>query len=306
MIVMDADFLRAMNVVVMAAMIAVFTVLVIVGGSNTSAYARADRFSQRSRLPYGTEQTRESVVRHMRSAGRAGTIAALIGTLWASCLLLTPLATSPVFVFVAVLPVLILTGAVSAAVSVRERLFQPAPSAPRIARARALGVADYLDPFRRLLPWMLAPAAAVCLTAVCISVTRHPDRLDGVLVFSLLIVSIVALATFVAVPILERMVLEQPQPATDTLELAWDDAFRATTLGQLRLALAFAAWIVLALSAGVLWPGSDGSFGGFALQVPTWGIIALQFVYPNTGRRLPHDLYPDWLRGPVARERSTA
>lgn len=297
---MDPDLLRSMNVVLMAVMIAIIAITVPVVGSTSSAQARADRFSQRSRLPYGTPETRESVVQHVRSASRAGAITALIGMLAASCLLLTPLAASPVFLFVAAFPVLIVTGAVSAAVSVRERLFHPAPTAPRIARARALGVADYLDPFRRLLPWMLGAGAAASLAAVFISGANRRGGVDGALAVSLLIISIVALATFVAVPVLERMVLDQPQPATDTLELAWDDAFRATTIGQLRLALAFAAWIVLALSAGLLWPGSDGSFSGFAFQVPTWGIIALQFVYPNTGRRLPHDLYPDWLRQPVA------
>jgi len=54
--------MRAMNVVVMAALIAIFAVMVWVVGSTSSAYARADRFSQRSRLPYGTPETRESVV----------------------------------------------------------------------------------------------------------------------------------------------------------------------------------------------------------------------------------------------------
>jgi hypothetical protein len=303
---MDPDFLRATNVLLMAVMIAVFAIMVPVVGSTSSAQARADRFSQRSRLPYGTPETRESVVEHVRSASRSGAIAAVIGMLAASCLLLTPLATTPLFLFVAVFPVLIVTAAVSATVSVRERLFHPAPNAPRIARARALGVADYLDPFRRRLPWMLAAGAAASLAAVIGSSASRPGPVDGVLALSLLIITIMAVATFVAVPVLERRVLDQPQPASDTLELAWDDAFRATTIAQLRLALALAAWIVLALSTGLLWPGGDGPFSGFALQIPTWGIIALQFVYPNTGRRLPHDLYPDWLRRPVAAEGSTA
>lgn len=298
--------MRAMNVVLIAAMIAVFAIMVPVVDSTSSAQARADRFSQRSLLPYGTPQTRESVVQHVRSASRSGAIAALIGMLTASCLLLTPLANSPLFLFVALVPVLIVTGAVSATVSVRERLFHPAPSAPRIARARALGVADYLDPFRRRLPWILAAGAATSLVAASISSASRPGSVDGVLGVSLLIISIMAVATFVAVPILERRVLDQPQPATDTLELAWDDAFRATTIAQLRLALALAAWIVLALSAGLLWPGSGEQFSGFALQLPTWGIIALQVVYPNTGRPLPADLYPEWLLRPVAPEGSPA
>jgi len=297
---MDPDQMRAMNVAVIAALIAGFTVMVWVVGSNSSAYARADRFSQRSRLPYGTTKTRESVVRHVRSASRAGTIAALAGLLAASCLLFTPLATTPVFLFVVVFPVLIVTGTVSAAVSVRERLFHPAPDAPRIARARALGVGDYLDPFRRLLPWALAASATLALVTVWVSGTGWRERTGEALAVSLLIVAIVAVAAFVAVPILERKVLDQPQPASDTLELAWDDAFRATTIGQLHLSLAFAAWIVLALSVGVLWPGADGPFTGLAAQVPTWGIIALHLGYPHTGRPLPAGLYPEWLRRPVA------
>ena len=56
----------------------------------------------------------------------------------------------------------------------------------------------------------------------------------------------------------------------------------------------------------ILWLGADGLFSTFASQVPTWGLIALTFIYPSTGRRLRADLYPEWLRRPVAPEGSPA
>lgn len=295
----DSDYLRTFNVVIMVILIAVCTVMVLLVSTKSSAFARADRFSQRIRLPYGTPETRESVVLRVQAASRARAIALLIGVLAASGLLLTPLATTPAFPVYVIFPALIATGVVSAVMSVRERLFHPAPTSPRIARPRHLGAGDYLDPFRRLLPWGLACAAAASLAVLGLTWLRSPDRVDSSLALAATVFSVVALVAFIGVPLVERTVLARPQPATDTLELAWDDAFRATTLGELRLTMGFAAWLVLSLSVGALWVEGADEFSGLVWQVPTWGLIALQFVYPNTGRRLRAELYPDWLRRPV-------
>jgi len=162
-----------------------------------------------------------------------------------------------------------------------------------------MGVADYLDRFRLLLPWVLAAAGAVAVTALITVWVAQPDRVDEPLASAALFATVVAVGVFVALRPLEKLVLAQPQPAADTLELAWDDAFRATTLSTLRLSAALAAWVALAVAVGALWLGSGGLFSTFATQLPTWGVIALQFVYPNTGRRLRTPLYPEWLRRPV-------
>ncbi|MCP2637126.1 hypothetical protein K0817_011210 [Microbacterium sp. HD4P20] len=295
----DWEYVRTMNVVIMGVSIVVCAVVVILVSTRSSAYARADRFSQQIRLPYGSARTRESVVARVQSASRASALAMLVGILAAAWLLLTPLAATPAFPLYVIFPVLIATAIVSALASVRERLFHPAPNAPRVARARAVGVVDYLDPVRRMLPWLLACAAGASVVALGIALARTPEGVNGVLATAAFVFAAVAVATLVVVPPLERRVLAQAQPATDTLELAWDDAFRSTTIGQLRLSMAFAAWGVIASSVGAIWIGADGAFSGLAWQLPTLGLIALQFVYPGTGRRLPAALYPDWLRRPA-------
>lgn len=295
----DAEFYLAVNVVLIVALTSTFVIAFFVTSTKSAAYARADRFSQRIRLPFGRPETRDSVAVRMRSATRSSMGAMLVGLGVAACMLPTPLGHSQAFIFVAVFPVLIVVGVVSAWMSVRERIFHPAPDAPRIARPRALGVSDYLDPFRRVLPWVLVSISGACFAALVFTLIRDPGRVDSVPAIGAAVIAVIALAAVVGVLLLERLVLAQPQPAADTLELAWDDAFRATTIGQLRLTVAYAAWLVLSLSLGALWVGSGAAFSGIAWQLPTWGIIALQFVYPNNGRRLPSPLYPDWLRQPV-------
>lgn len=297
---LDADVTRTLNAVLMGILLLGLTIAVLATGSRSSAYARADRFSMKSRLPYGSDQTRDSVASRMRAMSRVATASLLAGAVLASALLFTPIGASPMFAFAALWPLIILTGLVGTVANVRERLFRPAPDAPRVARPRAMRSSDYLDPFRRLLPWALGAFAAASFIAVLIVGTRDPGAVDTLAAAATIPAAIIVVAVFIALPILEKHVLSRPQPATDTLELAWDDAFRAAAIGNLRLSGALAAWILASLAAVTLLDRPDSTFHAFLLQVPTWGLIALQFVYPNTGRRLQRDLYPDWLRQPLS------
>ena len=296
---MDPTFARAFSTVLLVLLALILIGVVIGVRSPSSASSRADRFSRHVRLPYGTERTRESVVRRLRVSSVTSAVTMLVTVVALMPLLLTPLALSPTFPIVAILPVFITTAFASAVVGVRERLFHPAPDAPRIARARALSAADYLDPFRRLLPSMLAVAAALSLALVVATWLREPESVDGAFGVTALYAAVATTALFIAVPLIDRRILAQPQPATETLELAWDDAFRSTALGALRLAPAIGAWITLSVAMLALWIGSDAPFASYALQLPTWGVIALQFVYPDTGRRMRPELYPEWLRRPA-------
>lgn len=295
----DPTITRTMNAVFLLVMLILCVCILLAYASRSSAYARADRFSLRVRLPFGSGVTRESVARRGRVDRLATAITMLVTTVIGAPLLLTPLGTTTAFVFVLVIPMLVASGFVSAVVNVRERLFHPAPDAPRVARARALGSRDYLDPFRLSLPWALGLAATLALAALTTRWILDPSRIDGPLAAAAILATVIGAAVFVALRPVEQLVLAQPQPASDTLELAWDDAFRATTLGALRLSAALTAWLACALALCSLWLGADGLFSTFATQVPTWGVIALTFVYPSTGRRLRAGLYPDWLRLPV-------
>ncbi|MET0811417.1 MAG: hypothetical protein ABWY03_00090 [Microbacterium sp.] len=294
------DFTRALNVTVTIVVTVIAVCVIVAMSGKVSAQARADRFSLRVRLPYGSEETRESVTRALRARTIASGYAILAGAALSGILLFTPLATSPFFIFYTLLTGLVIGSVVgTTVVSVRERLFHPAPDAPRVARARTMRVADYLDPARRLLPWLLAGAALVGVILIGVFATRTPDRVDGVAGTAAAVFAVVAAAVFVALPLLERVILERPQPASDTLELAWDDALRVGTIMSLRLSASIAAWFVVSLSIAALWTNGDALSNAWAMQLPTWGLIALQFVYPNTGRVLPVQLYPDWLRRPA-------
>ncbi|WP_347978854.1 hypothetical protein [Microbacterium sp. ProA8] len=302
----DPETVRAFSGAFLLAMLVLCIGLVVAMSSKTSAYARADRFSLRVRLPYGTTATRDSVARRGRVSSLTTAITMLVTTVVLSPLLLTPVAASPAFPIIVVIPLLVATGFASAVVNVRERLFRPAPDAPRVARARALGAVDYLDRFRLVLPWVLAVAAALAFTALALQWVRQPARVDDAFAAAAVFAAVVSVVVFAALPAVERLVLTQPQPASDTLELAWDDAFRTTALSALRLSAALSAWLACALALGALWLGADVLFSTFASQVPTWGLIALTFIYPSTGRRLRTNLYPEWLRRPVAPEGSPA
>jgi hypothetical protein len=239
------------------------------------------------------------VTRRLRTNALLAAVTMLAMTLLVSPLLLTPLATTVTFPFLVVVLMLVTTGIASAVVSIRERLFHPAPDAPRIARAAALGPGDYLDPFRRILPGVLGVLAAVASAALIVEWTRRPDQVDGGFAGTAVITVVVAAVVFAVMPVLERLMLGRPQPASDTLELAWDDAMRTTALGALRLLCALSAWMTFALALGALWLGSGGLSDAVVQQLPTWGVITLAFIYPSTGRRLRPELYPDWLRRPV-------
>jgi hypothetical protein len=295
----DPELARTLNGAFLLMMLMLCVGLVVAMSSKTSAYARADRFSMRVRLPYGSTTTRDSVARRSRVSSLTTAVTMLATTVILSPLLLTPVAANPAFPIIVVIPLLVATGFASAVVNVRERLFRPAPDAPRVARARALSAVDYLDRFRLMLPWVLAAAAVLAFTALALQWLRQPSRVDDAFAAAALFALVVTVIVFVALPPVERLVLAQPQPATDTLELAWDDAFRTTALSALRLSAALSAWLACALALGALWLGAHGLFSTFASQVPTWGLIALTFIYPSTGRRLRADLYPEWLRRPA-------
>lgn len=297
----DPEFTRALNAAITVALSVVSLCVLLVVSTKSSSLARADRFSIRVRLPYGSERTRESVARALRARAIASAVALMVGALASVLLLSTPLATSPLFIWYTMITTLVAAGVVGAlVVSVRERLFDPAPDAPRIARARAMRTADYIGPVRRGLPAVITGVAAVPLAIVATAAVRTPDRVDAGSAAAAGVFAVIAAASLTALPWLERLILAQPQPATNSLELAWDDALRTNTLMALRLECAIAAWFVLWFAVAALWIGSGGSSSGLATQVPTWGMLALTFAYPGTGRRLRAPLYPEWLRQPAS------
>lgn len=300
------EMTRTFNIVIVIAIVIIGVIVLLARRGPASALARADRYSMTIRLPYGVtpgevESTRASVARVIGARTFASDVALVTSGLLSAALLGTPLATSSLFVLTVFVPCLVVGSVIGAVVvSLRERLFHPAPDARRVAHVRFMRTSDYLDPARRLLPWALGIAAAVVVATAAAIRASAPARVDGALVTIAVALAAVAMVVFAVVPWLERLVLAQPQPASDTLQLAWDDSLRTGTLSELRLAAALSAWFALAVALVALWQGDAPGTPTLATQLPTWGMIALQFVYPITGRRLRTELYPDWLRRPVS------
>ncbi|GAA1932745.1 hypothetical protein GCM10009775_25920 [Microbacterium aoyamense] len=295
------DITRGMNIVLTIIVAIIAVCFLVAMWDRSSGRARADRFSMGVRLPYGSDQTRVSVARALRARAIAGAWAIVAGAAMAALLLLTPLATSAFFIFYTLLTGVVVGNVIGTTiVAVHERLFHPAPDAPRVARARVMTAADYLGPARLRIPWVIAGAAAVAAVAVGVVAIAAPTRVQASAAIAAAVFGVVAAGVFIALPRLERLVLDQPQPASHSLELAWDDALRAATIMSLRLSCAIAGWLVLSFAIISLTTPLDTLWSSWATQIPTWGIIALSFIYPaSTGRPLPAALYPDWLRHPV-------
>lgn len=105
---------------------------------------------------------------------------------------------------------------------------RPATAGPRVARPRDVSLADYVSPLER---WstVVAVSLAPVLAAVALLVPRVPgaSEPDLGLVLTAAVLPPLALAAALVVC---RLVLALPQPATSSLELAWDDALRSQSL----------------------------------------------------------------------------
>jgi len=289
------------NIAFMAISAVVLLVVLVAMTGRASSYRRADAMSRRLRLPYGTAATRDVIAARTRRTTTWALLAAFVGLCAAVPLLTTPLGNESYFLLIAVLPCILLpTAAVHVVLNLRERLFHPAPDVPRIARLTRMSLRDYLGPARLRAPWVLAALLAVIVVAIVATWSAAPERLAATSVVAFTVVTAIAVLLQAARPILDRLVLDRPQPAADTLELAWDDAFRTETLSS--LALVTCQLTGLAIGIGMIALATPGSlWAALATQLPTWGVIAPQLVYLgwNGQRPLLPALYPEWLRTPV-------
>lgn len=260
---------------------------------------RIQQISVRARLPIPTWDMWRSIRRRSRALLRASMWGMLAGIVVIGGLFVwTPLGSSPAAMWIFTLTLVLTLGIASTVVTVRERLFSPAPNAPRIARARALRVHDYLPAWAARLPACLL-VAAVLACAGLVATTTAGATAPGTLVVATVLLAFAAL-TAIAGRVAEHRVLAQPQPASDTLELAWDDLFRVGTFAPLRMVAAMAAWLPLGLALtsivrAVL--GTDQLDWSEQFSVfPWYGVPVIQLVYILLDGRLPLRLYPEYLR----------
>ena len=154
---------------------------------------------------------------------------------------------------VSIIALLMLAGAtLGTAIACTTNVGPGTPELPRVARATRPRMADYLSP-----AWVVA-SIAVCATGLAVAILVLPKSTANSSMNSLLVTLIVVNAlTLAASPVLAHRLLSSPQPANDSLQLAWDDALRAHGLRSVWLA-PFAMGVATGFFAiNLLYPGSQ-------------------------------------------------
>lgn len=285
-----------MNGILLFAFTLVPIITLIATRAPDSGTARAHRYSMRARLPFGSDEVARSVRRHLRAVIRTN-MWALLGVMMLAdvTFAVAPWRDSPFFLWgVTVTLLLVVFGAAPVISGLHERLFSPAPTAIRIARGRQMRTGDYLGAWRRVTPNVLLAGGAL-LVVVAFSV--QPTLSNPAEPWMLWLAAgtmMLALVASVGGHLAERAVLARPQPASNTLELAWDDSFRADVLGSLRLAMSSAAWLPLGVATTILWL-SIAPNAEFLPSFPWWGIPCLQVLYAIGEGQMRASLYPEFL-----------
>jgi len=104
-----------------------------------------------------------------------------------------------------------------------------APDQPRVARAGAVAVKDYLAPVELVGARVVVAGAVLLLVWVTVFTSRYASvDYVGITMFS--IFGVLSLVLF---EVASRRIVDQSQPAGSTAELVWDDAIRASALRDL-------------------------------------------------------------------------
>lgn len=104
-----------------------------------------------------------------------------------------------------------------------------APDRPRVARARAVTVSDYLAPLE-LIGARIVVAAAV---GVLFASTLFAAPGSGGTLFAIAFFAVFGALSLALFEVASRRIVDLSQPAGSTAELVWDDAIRASSLRDL-------------------------------------------------------------------------
>jgi hypothetical protein len=270
------------------------------------------RFSTQVGLPLVSDAVSVAVRWHVRVRGSAMFGGGLIGLVVSAVVLFTnPSLGSAAFIWLVVSPAILTGMAISDVVtSLRSSLFRQRDGTPRIARPTATTQRDYVTAWRlRLGPACELAAGILCVFGIALGAAGRIDArafLTGP-AFPFLALS---LAVWLASAGAQRRILRQRQPVADTLELAWDDAFRGETLRSLRMFQTLVGWLAVAAAAlGILqaFDALTGSQTGtnWGLQLFTWGWLAIIVIFENGRARTQFRarLWPDL--SAIAEDRTT-
>jgi hypothetical protein len=173
---------------------------------------------------------------------------------------------------------------VGTAIACTTNIGPSTPELPRVARATQPRMADYLP-----TSWVVA-SVAVCTTGLVVAlVALQRITAGGTMNWILVVMIAVNAVTLSGSPLLARRLLASPQPANDSLQLAWDDAMRAHGLRSVWLA-PFAVGVATAFFAiNVLYPAAtDLSYLEYPLAIALFQLTRLT----RPGSRFQRRLWP--------------
>ncbi|TQM66040.1 hypothetical protein [Klugiella xanthotipulae] len=215
----------------------------------------ARQFFDSVSLPPGPPAIHEAVTHYTLRRERSGLAGLAFAALVAlSVLLVWPGAGGSELPWLVLIPCA-LTGMAfgQASTALRYTLFPGVPEVRRVARLRTVTIADYVPAVHR---WAVTVVCALSALAVLVAVVLV---LTGVASWVDLLHTNIPSAALVTTLIWgaaswgERRILGRPQPATTTLELAWDDAIRSNMFRSLALTKVVVGLIVASYAVpGVL------------------------------------------------------
>lgn len=262
------------------------------------------QFWQRVGLPMGHEGINDALRRRLRRSANAAVVGALAGA-GAACAvhLYTQIPwLSFTFMWAVALPAVFLGSvAFDVALTLRDSLFGQRPDAPRTARLEAVELVDYMSPLRlRTAPALLIIAAGLALAHVVLGMVGMVDP-GGLLRGPAIPFFLASTLMLAFCTVTSRKILKQPQPAADTLELAWDDAVRADVFRKLGLLGSVLAWLaVTGMSIGLLGglaPSPAANMAVVVAQSSTmvgYSIILCLFTYGSSFSWFRKRLWPNF------------
>lgn len=282
---------------------AVFAGVLFLVQSSRYQQRLATRFWQKVGLPMATNGMWSIIstrIKHRVTALMSGGLIGLL--LCAGVLYLSPSLGSDSFILAIMAPVMFTCmAAFEVTVALRQTLFQPREHSSRLARPQATTLSDYVSPWRlRLAPAFGTVALVLCAGGLILGQVGVIDS-DAFIRSQALPLLALALIIFGLVTAAEWRILRHQQPASDTLELAWDDAFRADTFRALQMFEATIAWVAVVGAGTALLQGLDAVAGtawatGVGSQLFIWGYLVATFCFTfgQSQNYFRHRLWPQF------------
>ena len=296
----------AVNWLFVAACAAALLVRVFLERSHRGQEKRVFRFWQQVGLPMATEEIHESLRVRLQRSAMAALIGGLAGAFVAAGRLWMDQESLLSFTFmwqIALPAVLIGATLFDVVVTLRDTLFVQRASQPRLARVQAVTLGDYIRPWRlRAAPALSLVAVILGATAVVFTISSHSQLSQLVKGMSLPLL-LTALIVCGICAVAANKLLQQPQPVSDKLELAWDDAVRADTIRKLAQLATLTSWFALsAVGIGILGELGHGPENqmavvvGQAVAMMGYSIIFMLFSYGDSYNFFRRRLWPAFTR----------